>query len=357
MLVSIPFFGQLNLAEEEKVKTLMTELKIPGMSLAIIKNSTIVYGKGFGKKDAFGKVTEKTLFQAASLSKFPAALLCLLNAQNKTIDIDQDINRYLKDHQLKGHKSAPKKIPSISQLLNHTGGLNIGGFLGYKKSKRKIPSIENVLDGKHTFLWEPKIKIKEKVNFQYRYSGGGYSYVQKMIEDFKGDSFKDVIKQELLLPLNMPSSSYELYQPEGADVALAHNKKGKSIKGGYRLYPQKAAAGLWTTSNEYAQLLLTILATLNNDDKAIFSKESISKLMTPTKTSNGRTNLYGLGVMLVLDNNENVKAILHTGRNFGYSTIFYLDVTNNSGYVILTNKHKTDFQKLRYFMAEYLEID
>lgn len=352
LIASIPINCQLTKPEEDKLDSLMKESNIPGLSVSIIKNSKVVYNKGFGISDGSKKVTNKTIFQAASLSKFPTALLFLINAQNQLIDIDEEINVYLKTNKLKGFKSDTNTIPTISQLLSHTGGMNIHGFLGYKTDRKTIPTIENVIEGKHTFLWEPKIKIKNKVNSEFNYSGGGYCYLQKIIKDTKGEPFRKIIQKELLQPLNMQNSYFGLNPSQGDEIAFGYYKNGKRVHSGYRIYPQEAAASLWTTSFDYSQLLLEILSGLNHDSSSILTEESINLLMSSTKTTNGKLNSYGLGVGVQVDENGKVKGIGHEGANVGYSSKFYLNILDGSGYVILTNRHFVDFGEIRSLLKE-----
>lgn len=351
LITYIPVYCQLSKLEEVKLDSLMELSKIPGASLSIIKNGKVVYNKGFGISSGSNKVTDKTIFQAASLSKFPTGLLFLINAQNHIFDLDREINAYLKTNKLKGFKSEPNTIPTISQLLSHTGGMNIHGFLGYKPNRKKIPTIENVIEGKHTFLWEPKIKIKYKVNSEFRYSGGGYCYLQKIIKDTKGELFSTVSQKELLQPLNMKNSFFGLTPEEGNDIAYGY-KNGKPIKFGYRVYPQEAPAALWTNSFEYSQLLLAVLAGLNDDKSSILTKESIALLISPAKLSNGKLITSGLGVGLQLDENKKVKGISHGGANVGYSSFFYLNIINGSGFVLLTNANNANLEGINALIKE-----
>lgn len=339
------------------LEEIMEEMKVPGMSLTIIKNGSRVYGAGLGYSEGKTPVTKHTLFQAASLSKFPTALLYMINHQSGYINLDHDINRYLDDHHLSPHSKNPGIIPSISQLLSHTAGTNISGFLGYKRTRRRVPSIELVIEGKHTFIWEPKIKITSPVNHRYRYSGGGYSYLQKAIMDVKNEDFSDIMRSELFEPIGIKSSFYGLIPPESSAIATAHNKKGRAINGKYRLYPQEAAAGLWTTAEEYAYLLQEVLRAFKGKDTKVLSKDSADLIVQPTYTTDGQVNSYGLGVMLLLDDEKRAYAIQHSGRNVGHSSFFYLNLHSGDGFVILTNRHKTNFDVLNKVVSDLFQIE
>lgn len=355
LLVQSSTFAQLNADQESTLSKLIVEKKIPGLSLTIIRNGNIQYSNSFGTT---GKenVNNETLFQAASLSKLPTAILFLLNDENNLIDIEGEVNQYLKSNILEGHKSNPTVIPSSLSLISHTGGMNIGGFLGYKRTRKNLPTIEDILDGKNTFFWEPKIKVKSPVNYKYNYSGGGYCYLQKIMEDVKVKTFEEVIKEEVLHHLEMTSSSYSFEPSKKANYAMGHKRLGKVISGKYRLYPQKAAAGLWTTSYEYANVLVAILEGLNKKKDSFLSFQSANKIVQPTRTANGRINNYGLGVNLEFDNNQNVVSIFHGGQNYGYTSFFYLNLKTKSGYVFFTNKHKADIDAVKWLIAESIEL-
>lgn len=127
----------------------MNFYKIKGISVAIIKNYKIEWARGYGWADSAENipVTTSTLFQAASISKSLNALGMLKLAQNNSIDINTDINTYLSSWKFPYDSVSNGKKITISNLLSHTGGINISGFDGYTKID-SIPNVIQILNGK-----------------------------------------------------------------------------------------------------------------------------------------------------------------------------------------------------------------
>ena len=94
----------------------------------------------------------------------------------------------------------------------------------------------------------------------WRYSGGGYTVVQKLIEDVTGRSFAAVLRDEVLQPAGMTASSFA--QPLPATrrdrVAWPHDGTGKPVEGGPHTYPELAAAGLWSTPSDLLRYAIAV---------------------------------------------------------------------------------------------------
>ena len=119
----------------------MAELKIPGVSVAVVHNGEIAWAKGFGVQGPDGKlVTETTLFQAGSISKPVAAMAALRLVQEGKLSLDTDINQALVSWHLPADPKAPEKAVTLRELLTHTGGISVHGFPGYAAGE-PIPSL------------------------------------------------------------------------------------------------------------------------------------------------------------------------------------------------------------------------
>src|SRR3972149_984609 len=126
---------------KSQVTQLMKQYNIPGLSLTICDDYKIVFSEGFGVKDKIKneKITTKTQFQAGSVSKPIFALATMLLYHKKKIDIDKDINDYLKSWKVPNSYDLKNKL-TLRELLTHTAGTTIGGFPGYN-IKDKIPTV------------------------------------------------------------------------------------------------------------------------------------------------------------------------------------------------------------------------
>ena len=188
---------------------------IPGLCMAVIEYDSIVWIKGYGFKDNDSKdrVNEKTIFQAASISK-PVATIAAMNVYNRyKINLDADINSYLSQWKIPLNEYNSQNRTTIRQLLCHTGGTNVHGFAGYNV-KKKIPSLLEILNGNGPAN-NSSIIVEYEPSSKYQYSGGGFEIIQLSLEEIYGKKFEEIAKEVLFDPLDMQMSSY--YSPKQKD--------------------------------------------------------------------------------------------------------------------------------------------
>ncbi len=141
-----------NQYETSTLEERMSYYKTPGISIAVINNGKLEWSRGFGYKNLKDKepVTQNTLFQAASISKPITALAFMRLMENNEIDIDTNINVYLKSWEVPSNNGWRPNI-SIRQLLSHTAGFTVHGFPGYSISE-EIPTTVQILNGEFLVL-------------------------------------------------------------------------------------------------------------------------------------------------------------------------------------------------------------
>ncbi|MEM9931699.1 MAG: serine hydrolase domain-containing protein, partial [Bacteroidota bacterium] len=231
---------------EERLK----ELGIPGVSVAVFKDGEVEWAKGYGMADSAEQrpVTTETLFQAGSISKAVAALRALQLKEKGTLDVDANVNDYLTSWQLPDNEFTTKEKVTTRRILTHTAGLTVHGFPGYPR-KDAIPSIPDILDGKGN---TDPVRVFKKPGTPFRYSGGGYTIMQQMIADLEERPFANIMDEEVLRPLGMEVSTYQNPLPEQhhARAATGYHSDGSEVAGKWHVYPEMAAAGLWTTPSE-----------------------------------------------------------------------------------------------------------
>src|SRR5215831_6911207 len=115
----------------------MAALHVPGVSIAVIRDGKIEWARGFGVTKIGGPpVTPDTLFQAASISKPVAALAVLRLVQSGKLDLDADVNQYLKTWKVAENVFSGEKKVTLRELLTHTAGMTVHGFPGYASDER-----------------------------------------------------------------------------------------------------------------------------------------------------------------------------------------------------------------------------
>ena len=236
----------------------MRHYKVPGISIAVVKDGKLAWAKGYGvaNKETKKSVNENTLFQAGSISKPIAALAALKLVQDKKVDLDTDVNQYLNSWKVPQSSFTEQQAVTLRQLLTHTAGITVHGFPGYQQDK-SLPSNAEVLNGKGN---TPKVFVDQVPGSIWRYSGGGYTVIEQIVEDITKISFDEYLQTEILVPLNMLHSTFEqpLSKAKWPLASAAFNHNGEQIKGNWHNYPEQAAAGLWTTPSDLANYILAI---------------------------------------------------------------------------------------------------
>ena len=321
-----------NLNAWDKTKTKKTTLKermdfyeVNAVSIAVVKNYKIEWVKAYGFADVSEKrpTTTKTLFQAASISKSFNSLGVLKLVEAKKLNLDQDINTFLKTWKFPYDSISKGKKINIAQLLSHTAGLSVSGFGGYEKAQ-DLPTITQILDGTKPAnsnavrsIFEPGLK--------FQYSGGGTTVSQLIVEDATGEKYADYMLKNVLQPLGMTQSSFN--QPPSSDKQnlLATGYNGKvEVVGKYHIYPEQAAAGLWTNPTDLAKYIIETQLSLQGKSNKILSKEmSIKRLDN------------NLGVF-VQDYNG-TKYFGHSGGNEGFVCHYIGSLEDGNGVVVMTN--------------------
>ncbi|MEM9547180.1 MAG: serine hydrolase [Bacteroidota bacterium] len=265
----------------------MRELTIPGLSIAVLNNGVVEWAKGYGIADSIENraVTTETLFQAGSISKPVAATRALQLAEQDLIDLDINVNTYLTSWKVPDNEFTEKEKVTMRRILNHTAGLTISGFQGYKKGER-IPSIPEILDGKGN---TDSVRVFKEPGEGWKYSGGGYTIMQHLITDIEQEQFPEIISKNVLNPLGMKSSTYENPLPEKyhSIAATGYNFDGTQVEGKWYVYPEMAAAGLWTTPSDLILWGKEIQQILQTQKDGLLQAKTVNEMLTPNEDAQG----------------------------------------------------------------------
>ncbi|MFC4164875.1 serine hydrolase [Epilithonimonas zeae] len=321
-----------NLLSWDKTKTKKWTLKermafynMNAVSIAVIKDYKVEWSKAYGYADVAEnrKATPQTLFQAASISKSINSLGQLKLVEQGKLGLDDDINNYLKSWKFPYDSVSKGKKISIANLLSHKAGLSVHGFGGYQKGK-ELPTIIQILDGQKPAN-SPAVRSVFEPGTKFQYSGGGTTISQLILENTTGEKYEDYMWKNVLTPLGMNESSYN--QPPSQDkeklLATAYNN-GKEVKGKYHIYPEKAAAGLWTNPNDLAKYIIeTQLSLLGKSNKVLSKEMSVKRV----------ENNYGV----FLNDFKDTKYFAHSGGNEGFVCYYIGSVEDGNGLVVMTN--------------------
>ena len=311
---------------------------VPGVSIAVIKDFEIAWIKSYGimDKDSQQPVTKETLFQAASISKPVTAYGALKLVNQNKIELNKNVNTYLKSWKIKNNEFTKDKKVTLKSLLSHSGGLTVRGFLGYSPDLT-VPTLLEVLEGKDPAN-SAEIFVDKVPEESYRYSGGGYTVMQQIMIDLEDKTFPKIMDELVLSPLKMFNSTYN--QPlKGEQLNLAatgYLPDGTMTKGKRHTYPEMAAAGLWTTAEDLAKFAIDLQKTYRGESQKVLSQEMAKKMLTPFVK-----NSMGLGIFLKKMKNE--VYFRHSGWNEGFCSKLMAHKEKGYGVAILINSNHLDF--------------
>jgi CubicO group peptidase (beta-lactamase class C family) len=314
------------------ITELMKLTKTPGVSIAVFQDSKIIWTNTYGVADVVTKqpVTAATLFQAASISKPVAAMAVLKAVQDGKIGLDDDVNSVLKSWKLPDNAFTAIRKVTPRMLLSHTGGTTVNGFKGYHPDS-PIPTAPQVLGGKTPANSAPVVVDVEPFTLS-RYSGGGFTILQLVLEDALGKPFPAILAENVLGPIGMNNSGYD--QPPSGDrssrTARAHSNQGEAMDARWHVYPELAAAGLWTTPSDLAMFAIEVQLSLQGKSNRELNKSMSGKMVTPVGVG-----YYGLGFATQL--RGDAWYFEHSGGNWGFRCDLIAHRDKGYGAVIMTN--------------------
>lgn len=311
----------------------MKHYKIKGLSIAVVKDYKIDFAKSYGLADSALNipVNDKTLFQAASISKSLNGVAILKLFKDRNLDLYADINDYLKSWKFPYDSVSRGKKINMANLLSHTGGLNVHGFGGYERGK-PLPTVIQILKGESPANSDAlRSAIARGVGSQY--SGGGIVLSQMVLMDITGQPYEKYMAEQVLKPMGMQSSTFA-QPPVGVKKELlsaGYDIDGKEIPGKYHIYPEQAAAGLWTNPTDLAKYVIETQLAYAGKSAKVLDQQSTRLRLLPYMNKEGSA----LGVFI--EDPEGIKYFGHGGGNEGFRSGYYGSLEGGNGMAIMVN--------------------
>ena len=300
----------------------MHEHNVVGAAVGTIENGQLSDIKYLGIESVNTQepVDSNSLFQVGSVSKPVAAWAAMTLVRDGKLDLDEPVEPYLTRWRIPDSSFDIQQV-TLRRLLSHTAGFSLGGYGGFPEGQ-KLPSLEESLSGNNNGAGD--LELFQEPGAGFRYSGGGYTLLQLLIEEISGMSFNDYTQLAVLQPLGMTKSSYEppvqllkqRVQPHGPSLYTIPQHDFRA----------QAAASLHTTAND---LVRFVLANLN--ENTVLSSDMVGIMHSPVADA-GFADI-GLGFF----SSANGRLVGHQGANFGWRAEIQFDHLTGNGLVIMTN--------------------
>ena len=315
------------------VAELMEEFGVPGVSVAVIHDFKIHWAKAYGVADVeTGQLVDiETMFQAASISKPVAAMGVLRAVQDDLFSLDDDINNILQSWTLDGKEFTRARPVTPRTLTSHTSGLGDGfGFPGYDP-EQLLPTIVQILEG-HELSNVGRVFMEREPMTFYEYSGGGVTVMELALSDVRSRPFVDLMQDGVLTPIGMTRSSYAqpISPQHNKNAARAHDNNGESRGPKWHVYPEHAAAGLWTTPTDLARFMIEVQLSARGESNRVLSQSMVQEMLNPVGVGpyavGFSVSKYGEGWYFD-----------HGGSNWGFRALVLAHKVKGYGLVIMTN--------------------
>lgn len=326
--------GKVKFLEEpdnfSSITNKMSEYNIPALSLAVINQGKIEWADIYQNAN-FPEEQEldcTSIFQAASLSKPVTFLAALRMHAAGEIDLDENIQNYLKDFVIPEGQQTLENPVTFRNIFAHTSGITSGGYQGYAQGL-PLPSDLDILKGSDG-VNSPAIEVITPPNETLAYSGGAYTLAELTLQDIFNDEFSNIMRKWMLEPAGMQHSEFTQPLPvsKAKQVARGYTQSGDVLDGGWRNYPEQAAAGLWSNSIDMAKFLIEIYKAYQGKS-SIFSASDIKSIISQERDG----HVYGF----ILNRSGDDISITHYGGNAAYRTGMTISLTSGNGLTYLIN--------------------
>jgi CubicO group peptidase (beta-lactamase class C family) len=298
-------------------------LKVPSVSLAVISEDRIDWAA------AYGGASPRTAYQAGSMSKTVAAVAALRLVEQGRLALDRDINTELTSWHVPRTSLTRHHPVTLRRLLSMQAGINVPGFVGYARDA-PLPTVAQILRGISPAN-SPPVQVTRAPGTAYDYSGGGYEIVQVLVQDVTHQPFAEVVRDLVLQPTGMDDSFFgQRPRDSRQQMAIGHLSSGAEVPGGWRVMPEAAAAGLWSTPSDLARLLIAISRSYKGEDDALLSQVIAREMLRRQ-----HRDPYGLGV--AVSGGGRSLVLMKRGQNVGYQGYMLIFPATGQGIVVMTN--------------------
>jgi CubicO group peptidase (beta-lactamase class C family) len=329
MVVDLPM-GENQAPLRMDLLQLMKLYNVPGLSIAVIDDYKMVWAKGYGviETGSSTPVTAKTLFQAGSISKPVAATGALNLVEHGKLVLYENVNEKLKTWKVPENDLTKNEKVTLRRLMSHTAGLTVHGFPGYDTNET-VPTLVQIFNGEKPANTAP-VRVDILPGTKEVYSGGGVTIEQQLMIDVTGKAFPALMRELVLDKLGMADSSYEQPLPpaRAAMTASGTYADGKVVHGRWHVYPEMAAAGLWTTPTDLSKFAIETALSKHGKANHVLSEKMTNEMLKPV--------LEAAGLGLFMDKN-NPGQFGHNGADEGFQAILTMNAESGKGVAIMAN--------------------
>jgi len=329
------------------ITTQLTEYQIPGAAVAVVKDGTLFFAKGYGVTDSRSQTpvqADRTLFHAGSVTKLFTWTAIMQLVEQGRLDLHTDVNAYLKDIQIPATFAEPI---TLHHLLTHTPGFEDQLSNLYRFGPNDGLSLDEYIVRKLPARVYPPGEI-------IGYSNYGAALAGYIIQQVTGMSYEQYVEENILAPLEMHRSTIRQPVPDEwiPDLALGHYPGLNGPLPLHEYFPSAPVVGLTATVTDIARFMIAFLQDGQYNQTRILQAATVQAMQRQQFTHDPR--LPGVTYGLV-EWTRNGQRMLWHGSSTGFfeGMIFFLPEHNLGAFVVYNRK--TPFQTGRQFRQAFLD--
>jgi CubicO group peptidase (beta-lactamase class C family) len=305
---------------DEYVRTAMREHKIPGLSVAVVRNGEVVHAQGYGVSNIELNVaaTPETIYQSGSVGKqFTSTLVMMLIEEGK-LSLDDPISKHFEN------TPAIWKDIKVRHLLTHTSGLSnaLYGKIDMRKDYTEDQLVKEIA----------ALPLDFQPGEKWSYSNPGYVMLGVLVHKVTGKFYGDVLREKIFGPLGMTTARII----SEADI-VPNRADGYRLENGQLKNQEWVSPAMNTTAD--GALYMTVLDMAKWDaalyTEKLLKRSSLDQMWTPVKLNDGKTAPYGFGWQIGEINGH--RMIQHGGGWQGFATQITRAVDDKLTVIVLTN--------------------
>ena len=307
----------------------LDQAKVPGAAIGVIRAGEVVLQKcyGFADREQERKVTPETVFNIGSISKTVAAWGILRLVQEQEISLGDAADDLLTTWHLPNSEFDAGEV-TVRRLLSHTAGLSLHGYPGFPPDQA-LPTVIESLNGATNGAGS--VQLIMDPGTKWKYSGGGYTIAQLILEEITGRQFAESMREQILLPLGMNDSYFVWNQAVQSTAAVPYDAEGHAIPP--LRFTAAAAAGLQTSLDDFCRFAVASLPDHPGEiGFPVLESQTIREMQVPANEASDR---YGLGYGIEQDGKFTL--VGHSGANDGWMSSFWVVPETGDGMVVFTN--------------------
>lgn len=291
--------------------------KVPAATVVRLKNFEVV------SVQHYGTATAKTLFPSGAQGRPIATFIALRMVQEGRLELDTDINTYLKTWKVPENAFTKQQPVTLRHLLAGTSGFTWQKYMGYPAGT-PLPTLEQALRGEAP-AQTPPVTVHFLPGSKFGNSAEELLVLQKLLEDVTGMSWQLLLKSIFGPEVRSRFAAF----PQGDEIAQGHDEDGKLWPGGGNAYPELVASGLWVDPEEFGDIFGDILKIASGKSKYLDAKYAEFFTEIPAGTQKSAFGMEDFGGRAILFRGGNAK---------GYYCQCWADPKTGDGLVVFTNR-------------------